>query len=106
MVSAVDDGVGRVLNSLKKNQINQNTIVFFSRTMEAPVPKMALTMPPFEETKAMLGKVVGESLSQSNGHLDFRKEQNMTTPSFRSILWPRSQREQEHQSPMIDRLTA
>ena len=51
MVSAVDDGVGRVLASLKKKQINQNTIVFFLSDNGGPTTKNGSNNGPLRGNK-------------------------------------------------------
>jgi arylsulfatase A-like enzyme len=51
MVSAVDDGVGRVLSSLKKNQINQNTLVFFLSDNGGPSTKNGSNNAPLRGNK-------------------------------------------------------
>lgn len=51
MVSAVDDGVGRVLASLREHNIAENTIVFFLSDNGGPTPDNASDNRPLRGTK-------------------------------------------------------
>ena len=51
MVSAVDDGVGRVLKSLQKNNLTENTIIFFLSDNGGPTPHNASNNTPLRGKK-------------------------------------------------------
>ena len=54
MVSAMDDGVGRVLSALKENNIEENTIVVFLSDNGGPIHKNASKNDPFRGKKGDL----------------------------------------------------
>ena len=51
MVSAVDDGVGRVLAELKKNNVEENTLIFFLSDNGGPTTKNASNNDPLRGNK-------------------------------------------------------
>lgn len=51
MVSAVDDGVGKLLETLKTNHLEQNTLIFFLSDNGGPTPKNASQNNPLRGNK-------------------------------------------------------
>ncbi len=54
MVSSVDDGVGRVMESLRRHQIEEDTIVFFLSDNGGPITKNASNNDPLRGAKSDL----------------------------------------------------
>ena len=86
MVSAVDDGVGRVLDELRKQGMENNTLVFYLSDNGGPTQAERLpTTILCAVRKAVRGKVAFACRSPSSGRGICRKGWFMKSPSSRSI---------------------
>jgi arylsulfatase A-like enzyme len=80
MVSALDDGIGRVLAKLAELKLDERTLVWFMSDNGGPVGSTVRTTAPFAAPRARCSRAASACRWRCGGRVSCRWEQFTTSP--------------------------